>query len=91
MDPDGASENLKGWRSDISLLFTWLFIGSRCVFFFFLLFVAYKFGHVKMAPDPDEPPEFSTGSYFMMIFAAGVAVGLFVLVSWKVQLEFIFG
>lgn len=79
VDPDGASETLTGWRSQITLYFTWLFMGTRCVFLFFLLVVAYKFGHIKMAPTPDEPPEFSTGSYFMMIFAAGVAVGLFVL------------
>ena len=31
-----------------------------------------------MAPTQDEKPEFSTLSYFMMIFAAGVAVALFV-------------
>jgi choline-glycine betaine transporter len=66
------------WRSSITLNFTWLFIGTRVVFFFFLLFIAYKFGHIKLAPTPDEEPEFSTGSYFMMIFAAGVAVALFV-------------
>jgi len=52
-------------------------IGTRCLFFFFLLYVAYCYGHIKLGPK-DEPPEFSTSSYFMMIFAAGVAVGLFV-------------
>ena len=65
-------------RSDVTLFFTWLFIGTRCIFLFFLIFVWYKFGHVKMSPHPDEKPEFSTLSYFMMIFAAGVAVALFV-------------
>ena len=77
MDQSGSTEALAEWRSNVTLYFTWLFMGSRCVFFFFLLFVAYKFGHVKMGK-PDESPEFETGSYFMMIFAAGVAVALFV-------------
>jgi choline-glycine betaine transporter len=78
VDPEGSAADLTKWRSAITLYFTWLFIGTRCVFFFFLLFVAYKFGHIKLAPTPDEEPELSTGSYFMMIFAAGVAVALFV-------------
>jgi choline-glycine betaine transporter len=74
----GSAEHLFKWRSSITLYFSWLFIGTRVVFFFFLLFIAYRFGHIKLAPTPDEEPEFSTGSYFMMIFAAGVAVALFV-------------
>lgn len=78
VDPEGSAAEITAWRSEITLNFTWLFIGTRCVFFFFLLYVAYRFGHIKLAPTPDEEPEFSTGSYFMMIFAAGVAVALFV-------------
>lgn len=77
MDPGGSSEQLSNWRSTVTLNFTWLFIGVRAFFFFFLIFVAVKYGHIKFG-GKDEAPEFDTGSYFAMIFAAGVAVGLFV-------------
>lgn len=77
VDPDGSYTTLTGWRSQVTLHFTWLFIGTRCVFFFFLLYIAFKYGHIKLGPK-NEPPEFDTASYFAMIFAAGVAVGLFV-------------
>mmetsp|Transcript_21987 Transcript_21987/g.41665 ORF Transcript_21987/g.41665 Transcript_21987/m.41665 type:complete len:827 (+) Transcript_21987:185-2665(+) len=77
VDPEGSNSQLQEWRSGVTLNFTWLFIGTRCAFLFFLIFVAYKWGHIKLG-HKDEPPEFDTGSYFAMIFAAGVAVGLFV-------------
>jgi choline-glycine betaine transporter len=65
------------WRADVTLYFSWLFMGSKAIFFFYLIYVVFKYGHVKLGRQ-DEPPEFSTGAYFAMIFAAGVAVGLFV-------------
>lgn len=68
---------LSSTRGDVTLYFTWIFVGSKCVFFGFLLWIVYKYGHVKLG-EPDEGPEFSTAAYFSMIFAAGVAVGLFV-------------
>lgn len=77
VDPDGSYNTLAGWRSNITAYFTWLFIGTRAAFFFFLIFVAIRYGHIKLGKK-DELPEFDTGSYFAMIFAAGVAVGLFV-------------
>jgi len=66
-----------GWKADVTLNFTWLFVGAKAYFFFFILYVAFKYGHIKLGR-PDEPAEFDTGSYFAMIFAAGVGVGLFV-------------
>jgi choline-glycine betaine transporter len=52
-------------------------MGSKGVFFLFLIYITVKYGNVKLG-QKDEPPEFSTAAYFSMIFAAGVAVGLFV-------------
>ena len=40
-----------------------------------LIAVYYYFGHVKLGKD-EERPEFDDASYFMMIFCAGVAIGL---------------
>lgn len=70
--PDFAYVFLSCWQT-----FTWLYMGSKAVFFFFLIYVVVRFGNVKLGTK-DEPPEFSTPAYFAMIFAAGVAVGLFV-------------
>ena len=44
--------------------------------FFFLCFIGYKYGHIKLGRQ-DEKPEFSEITYFAMLFSAGVAVGIF--------------
>lgn len=61
--PTNALTTLVNWRGKVSLYFTWLFIGSKCAFFFFLLYIVFKFGHVKLGKK-DEPPEFTTAAYF---------------------------
>jgi choline-glycine betaine transporter len=61
----------------ISLNFTWLFIGSNAFFFFFLLWIGYQYGHIKLGRACDQP-EFSILSYTCIIFATGVASGFFV-------------
>jgi hypothetical protein len=66
LDPEGSNKELGEWRSSVTLYFTWLFMGSKCAFFFFLLYTTIKFGHIKLG-EKDEEPEFSTGSYFAMI------------------------
>jgi choline-glycine betaine transporter len=76
-DPEGSNETLVDWRGKVTLYFTWLFIGSRAIFFLFIVFIGFKFSHVKLGAKNEEP-EFSTAAFFSMIFAAGVAVGLFV-------------
>jgi choline-glycine betaine transporter len=67
-DPEGSNSTLVDWRGKVTLYFTWLFIGSRAVFFFFIIFVGIKFSHVKLG-HKDEKPEFSTAAFFAMIFA----------------------
>jgi hypothetical protein len=67
-DPAGSNSLLVDWRASVTLYFTWLFIGCRAVFFFFIVFIGFKFSHVKLG-HKDEPPEFSTAAFFSMIFA----------------------
>lgn len=43
---------------------------------FFVVWLAWRFGDIKLGPKGAEP-EFSNVSYFAMIFSAGVGVGLF--------------
>lgn len=75
-DPDGALETLLDARGGTALRFTWLYVGTRPLFTFFILYIAYKYGDVRFGA-PDSKPEFSNMSYFAMLFSAGVAVGLF--------------
>lgn len=67
-DPEGSNSTLVDWRASVTLYFTWLFIGARAIFFFFIVFIGIKFSHVKLG-HVDEKPEFSTAAYFTMMFA----------------------
>jgi hypothetical protein len=67
-DPEGSNETLVDWRGNVTLYFTWLFIGSRAIFFLFIVFIGFRFSHVKLG-HKDEEPEFSTAAFFSMIFA----------------------
>jgi len=75
-DPDGASATLKGWKSGVALNFTWFIMLTKPVYFFFILWLVYKYGDVKLGK-PDSKPDFNNLSYFSMLFSSGIAVGLF--------------
>lgn len=62
-DPTAALDSLIAWRQAISLNFTWFFIGGKAIRFFFLIFVVYKFGHIKLGAKEDVP-EYSGLCYF---------------------------
>jgi choline-glycine betaine transporter len=76
VSPDDALETLGNAKSQTTYFFTWFFIVSRPIFIIFVLYVAYKYGHIKLGPQ-DSTPEFSDITYFALLFSAGVAVGLF--------------
>lgn len=38
---------------------------------FFVFWVAYRYGHIKLGPK-DAQPEFSDACYFSMLFSAGI-------------------
>jgi len=56
-------------------VWTWLYIISQDIWILVLLWAMYKYGDLKLGKDTDEP-EFSTATWFSMLFCAGVAVGL---------------
>jgi len=70
VDPVGSRDELIRWRQQSALYFTWFYILTRPVFTFFILFVAFRYGDIRLGP-PDSKPEFSNGTYFAMLFAAG--------------------
>jgi len=72
---DGANAKLKEGQAWIAEHFTWLYIGSQNIWLVFLVYIYIKFGNVRFGKD-DEKPEFSDMSWFAMLFAAGIGVGL---------------
>lgn len=76
-DPEAAKVELRSWKAEVSSNFTWFYIAANPSFTFFVLWLAIRYGNVKLGKKHEEP-EFSDLSYFAMLFSAGVAVGLFV-------------
>jgi len=57
-------------------VWTWLYIISQNIWVLVLLWAAIKHGNLKLGKD-DDKPEFSTATWFSMLFCAGLATGLF--------------
>jgi glycine betaine transporter len=67
-----------GW---VTQALGWLFVLASTGFVALALFVAFsRYGKIRLGKD-DERPEFSTGAWFSMLFAAGMGIGL---VFWGV-------
>ncbi|MFD3158674.1 BCCT family transporter [Haloimpatiens sp. FM7330] len=65
----------------LSVNFGWTYLLSMLIFVIFALILAFsKYGKIKLGPD-DSKPEFSTTSWFAMLFGAGMGIGL---VFWGV-------
>ncbi len=65
------------WRQWIVEKFTWLYIGSQDIWFIFLIVLYFsKYSNIKLGKD-DEKPEYGDATWFMMLFACGIGVGLF--------------
>jgi len=61
--------------------FGWLYLWVVLGLVFFAAFIAFsRYGNLKLGNEDDEP-EFSVGSWFAMLFAAGMGIGL---VFWGV-------
>jgi len=76
MTTPNANAILQEWYGTTIKYFTWFYILGNPVMTFFILWIAYRYGHIKLGPK-DAEPEFSDISYFAMLFSAGVGVGLF--------------
>ncbi|GAB3160589.1 BCCT family transporter [Myceligenerans halotolerans] len=60
----------------------WWYIGVVAFFVFFSIWLAVSpMGAIVLAKDDDDEPDFSLGSWFAMLFAAGMGIGL---VYWGV-------
>ena len=80
------SENFGNFTSNImtflSVNFGWLYLLAIFIFVLAALVLAFsKFGNIKLGPD-DSKPEYSTKSWFAMLFGAGMGIGL---VFWGIS------
>lgn len=63
-------------EAEISSLFGWLFIFSMQGFLLFCFYLAAsRFGHIRLG-GPDARPDYSAGTWFSMLFAAGMGIGI---------------
>ncbi len=61
--------------------FDWFYLLSMTLFVIFSIWIAFsKYGKIRLGPD-DSKPEYSTISWFSMLFSAGMGIGL---VFWGV-------
>ena len=77
VEAKAANEEMTRWRAWITLKFTWLYIGAQDAWALFLIVLYFsKYSKMKLGK-ADEKPEFSDATYFMMLFTAGMGIGLF--------------
>lgn len=76
VSPSSAEAMFVGLQDGIVRNFSWYYVLIAAFFVGFSVFVGFsKFGDIKLGKDRDEP-EFSTGSWFSLLFAAGMGIGL---------------
>src|SRR5690625_2775250 len=68
-------------QSFLQTRFGWFYLISASTILIFTIYLAFsKYGNIKLGKD-DEEPEYSTMSWFAMLFSAGMGIGL---VFWGV-------
>lgn len=74
--PDTAETFFSSIQTKIIGYFNWYYVLIATGFVVFSLWLGFgKFGEIKLGKDEDEP-EFSLGSWFSLLFAAGMGIGL---------------
>lgn len=74
---EAADAKMRVWKLWITDTFTWMYIGTQDVWAVFIVVLYFsKYGKMKLGK-PDDKPEFNDASYFTMLFAAGIGIGLF--------------
>ncbi|MGB3684070.1 MAG: BCCT family transporter [Rubrobacteraceae bacterium] len=74
--PDAFGSVAQGVLNFIYTYFGWFFILAVSFFLIFIVGLSFtRYGNVRLGPD-DSRPEFSTLSWFAMLFTAGMGIGL---------------
>ena len=67
------TQRMNRWITDS---FSWFYVLSVAIFLIVLIFIAFSdMGKIKLGPDHSQP-EYSNGSWFAMLFTAGMGIGL---------------
>ncbi len=73
---DAAGSVFGGLFDRVVTTFDWVFMGTtNVVLLFCILFMATPVGRVRLG-GPDARPEYPLGTWFAMLFAAGIGIGL---------------
>ena len=73
---DGAQTFFADLQNQVANKADWFFILSINIFLIFLFYLAFsKFGNLRIG-GPNAKTEFKTGSWFAMLFSAGMGIGL---------------
>ena len=77
VQPEPAKTELSQWKLWITEKWTWLYIGTQNVWAVLIVLLYFsKYANMKLGK-PDDKPEFRDATYFTMLFAAGMGIGLF--------------
>ncbi|WP_104166057.1 BCCT family transporter [Arthrobacter sp. SX1312] len=81
VSPDTAAALFAGIQENVIGAFGWYYVAIVAFFVAFSLWVGFsRYGDIRLGKD-DDKPEFSTMSWFALLFAAGMGIGL---VFWGV-------
>lgn len=76
-EPDSSLKEMNKWKDWITRTWTWFYIGTQDVWAVFIVILYFsKYANIKLGGD-DEKPEYNDATYFTMLFAAGIGIGLF--------------
>jgi choline/glycine/proline betaine transport protein len=79
--PEAAADLFAGLQENVIGAFGWYYVALVAFFVVFSLWVGFsRYGDIRLGQD-DDKPEFSTMSWFALLFAAGMGIGL---VFWGV-------
>jgi choline/glycine/proline betaine transport protein len=74
--PESAISFFESIQTKILTHFSWFYIISTILFFSFAVWIAQsRYGHIRLGTD-DEQPVYSRFSWYAMLFAAGMGIGL---------------
>lgn len=77
VEAEAANKKMSECKMWITNTFTWMYIGTQDAWALFILVLYFsKYGKMKLGK-PDDKPEFNDATYFTMLFAAGIGIGLF--------------
>lgn len=74
--PESFLKTVKSTQAFLTENFSWFYILSVTIIFFSAIFLMFsRYGDIKLGPDHSKP-KYTNGSWFAMLFAAGMGIGL---------------